>query len=276
MTDGTDITRYAYDAFNVIATYDGSNALDTSYVTMPTNASTDDASSPANVIELRQGSATRYFLYDASGSTTTLTDEAGAVTARYRYSAFGMPAAGNGTDTTYTYTGAQYDPATGLYYLRDRFYDPTSGRFLSEDSPTLGYYNPPVGRWAHNNPGIDTSNGMSSAPYAYVADDPVNSTDPSGDSLLSAGKGIKSCALVVTCVLSIAFGFNPPPLPTIKPVVSAPPWEEPLREATRECAEDLADDARLEADKELEWELAMEEAKPIPAEIAELAEEDSH
>lgn len=273
VADGSHITRYAYDAFNVIATYDDSNALVTSYVTFPTNASTTDASSPANVLELRQAGATRYVLHDAAGSTTTLTDEAGAVTARYRYSAFGIPAAGNGTDTSYTYIGAQYDPATGLYYLRDRFYDPATGRFLSQDSPTLGYYNPPLGRWAHNSSGIDTSNGMSSAPYAYAADDPVNSTDPSGDSLFTTGKVIKSCALVTTCVLSIAFGFNPPPLPTSYPVVSAPPWEEPLREATEECAEALVDDAKLEADKELAQEVAMEDAKAIPAEVAEVAEE---
>jgi RHS repeat-associated protein len=30
-------------------------------------------------------------------------------------------------------TGEQRDPASGLYYLRARYYDPETGRFLSRD-----------------------------------------------------------------------------------------------------------------------------------------------
>jgi len=33
----------------------------------------------------------------------------------------------------YTYTGHEFDPATGLYYFRARFYDPELGRFTSQD-----------------------------------------------------------------------------------------------------------------------------------------------
>lgn len=275
VADGSHITRYGYDAFNVVATYDGSNSLVTSYVTTPTSASVTDASTPARALELRQGSSTRYLLQDASGSTTTLTDETGAATARYRYSAFGTPASGNGTDNTYTYTGAQYDSATGLYYLRDRFYDPATGRFISQDPPALGYYNPPIGRWAHNNPGVDTGNGMTSAPYAYAGDDPVNSTDPSGDSLLTAGKAIKNCAIVFACVVEIALGGVSPELPSRTPVISAPPYEEQLLENTRECEEALYDDGEWEAKKELAWEIAEDEAEPVAAEVAEAAEMDA-
>ncbi|MBI4640627.1 MAG: RHS repeat-associated core domain-containing protein [Candidatus Tectomicrobia bacterium] len=33
----------------------------------------------------------------------------------------------------YTYTSREYDAESGLYYYRARYYDPRSGRFLSED-----------------------------------------------------------------------------------------------------------------------------------------------
>ncbi len=31
------------------------------------------------------------------------------------------------------YRGYYYDTATGLYYLRARYYDPETGRFISQD-----------------------------------------------------------------------------------------------------------------------------------------------
>ncbi|MDG6988171.1 MAG: hypothetical protein JRN21_02475 [Nitrososphaerota archaeon] len=34
----------------------------------------------------------------------------------------------------FMYTGKPYDSATGLYYIWARYYDPTTGRFITEDS----------------------------------------------------------------------------------------------------------------------------------------------
>jgi RHS repeat-associated protein len=58
------------------------------------------------------------------------------------------------------YTGREWDPETGLYYYRARYYDPKVGRFISED---------PIG-FEGDDPNL----------YAYVEDDPVNWIDPSG------------------------------------------------------------------------------------------------
>src|SRR5208283_5756072 len=33
----------------------------------------------------------------------------------------------------FTYAGREYDPESGLYYYRARYYDPTEGRFISKD-----------------------------------------------------------------------------------------------------------------------------------------------
>lgn len=260
-TDGSHTARYAYDGVNVVAVYDDSNRLLTSYVTTPTYAGASSAADPGEVVELREGSATRFYLHDGSGSTTALTDESGTVTARYHFSAFGVPAADNGRDSAYTYTGSQYDTATALYYLRDRYYDPGIGQFLSQDPPVLAYFNPPLGQWTHTNPGFNPGDPMTLAPYAYVANDPVNASDPSGDSFRSASNKALFCFKLVFCAIEMGLSLSPQ-LPTPvdnSPVhVEAPGPEGPepidtaeLREDVEECLGDLAEGSE-EAPREFE------------------------
>lgn len=38
------------------------------------------------------------------------------------------------TFNSFKYAGEVYDAETGLYYLRARYYDPSMGRFLNEDT----------------------------------------------------------------------------------------------------------------------------------------------
>ncbi len=97
-----------------------------------------------------------YYHADALGSIVSMTSPAGAITSTRSYSAFGWQ---NSTVPGYAFTGREWDPETSLYYYRARYYDPTIGRFLSED---------PI-RWA---------GGMNL--YAYVGDDPLNRFDPIG------------------------------------------------------------------------------------------------
>jgi len=62
--------------------------------------------------------------------------------------------------TTYNFTGQRLDSVTGLLYYNARYYDPFSGRFITADTVQ--------------------SNANGRDPYAYVGDDPVEKTDPSG------------------------------------------------------------------------------------------------
>jgi RHS repeat-associated protein len=97
-----------------------------------------------------------YFLYDALGSTTDLTDSSGGVTTTYGYDVFGGLRSGSPGATEWLFTGEQLDAHEGLYYLRARYYDPEIGRFLGRDPLKVDH------------------------PYVYATNNPVNWTDPSG------------------------------------------------------------------------------------------------
>ena len=71
-----------------------------------------------------------------------------------------------------TYTGKPFDSATGLYYFNSRYYDPSTGRFVTEDS-YQGSLNDPA---ALNR-------------YVYVADNPIRYTDHTGHYMVDATRG---------------------------------------------------------------------------------------
>lgn len=64
----------------------------------------------------------------------------------------------------YRYCGYYYDKETDLYYLQTRYYDPETGRFISQDD--VSYLNP------------DSINGLNL--YAYCSNNPVMAIDPTG------------------------------------------------------------------------------------------------
>jgi RHS repeat-associated protein len=63
------------------------------------------------------------------------------------------------------YRGEQYDPDLSLYYLRARYYNPSTGRFMSRDPEDHSLRNPNA---LHR--------------YLYANGEPVNRIDPSGRS----------------------------------------------------------------------------------------------
>jgi RHS repeat-associated protein len=107
---------------------------------------------------------TSYYGYDGFGTVRQLTNSAGAVTDTFEYDAFGNEITHTGTTpNNYLYRGEQFDPDLGLYYLRARYYNPQTGRFMSRD-PRPGYIMRPIG--LHK--------------YLYANGDPVDYVDPSG------------------------------------------------------------------------------------------------
>ena len=109
--------------------------------------------------------STDYYLYDARGSVSGVTNEEGQVYQSYRYSVtgeitFGAPQYEN----EYTYNGESYNPNIQSQYLRARYYCVVTATFLTEDS-YLGNQTEPL-----------TLNR-----YNYCVSSYLNYTDPSGN-----------------------------------------------------------------------------------------------
>ena len=106
-----------------------------------------------------QGGVLTYLHADGLGSIVATSNQAGARTSTIEYDAWGNIL--SGTPDGYAFTGREWDPETGLYYYRARYYDPKIGRFISED---------PIGFDA----------GETNL-YPYVANNPTTFVDPSGE-----------------------------------------------------------------------------------------------
>ena len=159
-TVGSTTTDYVTDADNrEVLEYDGtSGALERWYAF---------GQGPDAVLgQMNVAAGTRETMIpDIQGSIIGTLDSGTGVLAKSGYQPFGEnPAVTTGT---YRYAARRFDPETagstaqpsGLYYYRARTYSPTWGRFLQPD---------PIGYAAGPNL------------YAYVNNDPLNLTDPSG------------------------------------------------------------------------------------------------
>ncbi len=91
----------------------------------------------------------------------------------YAYDAYGnlLQKEGN-SENEFLYTGEQYNANTGLYYLRARYMNPSTGSFISMDSYQGSIYDP-----------------VSLHKYLYANANPVMYTDPSGYSAIAMEMG---------------------------------------------------------------------------------------
>jgi RHS repeat-associated protein len=165
--NGAEVARYAYDprgrrVENVVSgvptsyNYDGDSLLRKQRGTVSLKYVHGTAIDEPLAAD--DGAALTYFHADALGSIGMVTSGSGAVTLTRQYDAWGIPHAGADQPGD-AFTGREWDPETGLYYYRARYYDPGAGRFIDED---------PIGFYGSFNF------------YGYVANNPTNWTDPLG------------------------------------------------------------------------------------------------
>jgi RHS repeat-associated protein len=106
-----------------------------------------------------ESATTSDFLVDAIGSVIALSDAAGSVQTSYAYEPYGQATStGAASINAYQYTGRDNDVA-GLYYYRNRYYNPGFSRFTNED---------PLGLAGGQNV------------YAFVGGNPISYSDPYG------------------------------------------------------------------------------------------------
>ncbi len=112
-----------------------------------------------NLVDLR-GTATSYYVLDASNSVIGLFDPSGAWQGGYSYTPYGQirSAATTAavTNNPFRYLGA-YSEGNGLYKFGVRYYDSTLGRFTQQDP-----------------------SGQEPNAYAYAQNDPIEKADPRG------------------------------------------------------------------------------------------------
>jgi RHS repeat-associated protein len=177
-TQGTTITQHTYDARgNRIARSDNGTVLkyvlDRAGAMSQVLCETDSAGEtkayyiygPRLAARVNSTGETRYYLTDHIGNVAALADENQNITDRYAYTPFGVNAGREGTtDNPFTYIGALGVMAEpdNTYFMRARFYDAQTGRFLGKD-PVESTLTQPFGLnryvYAWNNPliGIDPS-----------------------------------------------------------------------------------------------------------------------
>ena len=74
------------------------------------------------------------YRYNGHGDVIAVINEEGEVIASYYYDSFGVEVRSAGSiENPYRYSGEYVDEESGLIYLRYRYYDPSIGRFISED-----------------------------------------------------------------------------------------------------------------------------------------------
>jgi RHS repeat-associated protein len=152
--EGAATANYLWDGAQVLAETDGSNATVARYTLAPFGF--------GDLVAQRRSAATRWYHFDALGSTRALTDSGAAVTDTALYQAFGTQVASSGsTVNPHSWVGRLgYGTEARLsgYLLRRRYYADGVGRFLSRDPLGLG-------------PGRT---------YAYVGQRATRGVDPAG------------------------------------------------------------------------------------------------
>jgi len=158
---GGATTRFLYDGDELVAEFGGSGNFLRQYAHGTGN---DD---PVYQLDYTV-CCSSFFHTDHQGSIIAITGD--SINTTNSYDEYGIPKPGN--IGRFQYTGQAWLPEIGMYYYKARIYSPTLGRFMQADP--IGY---------------DDQVNL----YAYVANDPVNLTDPDGQQIAGTFTAETAC-----------------------------------------------------------------------------------
>jgi len=157
---GRRIYKSSSSATSIYAYDDDGNLLEETNSSGSVVARYSQGSNIDEPLAMLRSSTTSYYDADGLGSITSLSSSAGSLTQTYGYDSFGKQTSSSGSlANPFQYTAREFDSETNLYFYRDRYYDQTDGRFLSED---------PIG--------FDGGRSF----YTYVRNNPTILIDPRG------------------------------------------------------------------------------------------------
>jgi RHS repeat-associated protein len=117
-----------------------------------------------DLISMKRSGDKFFYHYDGNGNTRQLTNSTEDLTDTYTYDAFGIILDRTGlTLNNYLFAGEQYDANIGFYYLRARYLNHQTGRFITQDEFPGNPFEP-----------------ITLHKYLYANANPVNMIDPSG------------------------------------------------------------------------------------------------
>lgn len=152
---------------------------------------------PTLIATLKDNWTTQSLHYNHSdhlGSSSVTTDINGDIEQTIDYDPFGNQRLNDTSsyDSTYKYTGHEYDTDTDLTYMKARYYTDEGRRFLAQDPAAL--YTPT--RFLED--------PQQQNLYSYTANNPLKYVDPSGESAVAAVAVLAARAIIVGYVGGLA------------------------------------------------------------------------
>ena len=177
-TAGGETTNYVYENGKLLRQITGSEVMTFIY-------------GSEGIIGFKLGTSKYLYRKNVFGDVEEIYNEGGTLVGKYSYTAFGeceieTDENGIATKNPIRYRGYYFDEETGFYYLKTRYYDPETGRFITIDD--ISYLAP------------DTINGLNL--YAYCGNNPVMRVDENGNAWWDWLIGTLTTALgIVLCFI---------------------------------------------------------------------------
>jgi RHS repeat-associated protein len=199
-TDNTGTTtanldhRFAYDRWNLIAVVINNSLFRTFAWGLDLSGSEQGAGGVGGLLWIYDAATSGYYhtAYDGNGNVTGLVGTAGTIAAQYEYGPFGEVIRQSGTmakNNPFRFSTKYQDDETDLLYYGYRYYNPSTGRWLSRDPlAEYSFGEAFLSKYNNNASMSDRIRAVALMPeYLFLANNGVNFVDLFGLVLVDKG-----------------------------------------------------------------------------------------